>query len=420
MPTFLYKAIAPAGDTITGDMDAVDRRQVIQKLTAQDIKPLTITLLDQTGNKNQDHAPHTLKGSRWFKHFRPTFRIQSKRKLALNFMQKLSELLASGMPLGDAVRLMSQRLNDPYIKVLCDKIWRNLSEGYTLSKSMAEMPEVFNDSSVHLVEAGEATGNLTPILEKIVTHMEETAELRNRILSSLAYPVFICVIAFAVVGFFLFFLLPKIRSMLLTLGGEIQLFAKILINGSDIALKSAPLVIIVFAILLIALLQWRKKPVGREKTDNWLLRMPFIGKIFYYSEIFQSSSLMATLMESGINTTESLRLSEKTFTNTQLRAKFSESRQQIQEGASVSIAFNRTQFMPDLALDILTVGENTGNLVNSLREITKIYRRELTRYLQILTAVISSAALIFAFILVTIIALSIIFSVFQVSNSLSV
>ena len=125
-------------------------------------------------------------------------------------------------------------------------------------------------------------------------------------------------------------------------------------------------------------------------------------------------------MESGINTTESLRLSEKTFNNTQLKAKFSESRQQIQEGASVAIAFNRTQFMPDLALDILTVGENTGNLVNSLREITKIYRRELTHYLQILTAVISSAALIFAFILVTIIALSIIFSVFQVSNSLSV
>jgi len=420
MPTFFYKAIAPAGDTITGDMDAVDRKQVIQKLTAQDIKPLTITLLDQTGNKNKDHAPHTLKGGRWYKNFRPTFRIQSKRKLALNFLQKLRELLASGMPLGDAVRLMSQRLNDPYIKVLCDKIWRNLSEGYTLSKSMAEMPDVFNESSVHLVEAGEATGNLTPILEKIVTHMEETTELRNRILNSLAYPLFICVIAFAVVSFFLFFLLPKIRSMLLTLGGEIQLFAKILIIGSDIALKSAPLVIIVFAILLIALLQWRKKPVGRKKTDIWLLRMPFIGKIFYYSEIFQSSSLMATLMESGINTTESLRLSEKTFTNTHLKAKFGESRQQIQQGASVAIAFNRTQFMPDLALDILTVGENTGNLVNSLREITKIYRRELTRYLQILTAVISSAALIFAFILVTIIALSIIFSVFQVSNSLSV
>ena len=106
---------------------------------------------------------------------------------------------------------------------------------------------------------------------------------------------------------------------------------------------------------------------------------------------------MATLMESGINTTESLRLSEKVFTNTQLRAKFSESRQQIQEGTSVALAFNRTQFLPDIALDILTVGENTGNLVNSLREITKIYRRELTRYLQILTAVISSGALIFGF-----------------------
>jgi len=420
MPKFSYKAIAPAGNIITGDMDAADRKQVIQKLAAQDIKPLTIRLLNQTGNKNKAHTQHTVKGNQWFNNIKLIFRIRSKRKLALNFLQKLRELLASGMPLGDAVRLMSQRLNDPYIRVLCDKIWRNLSEGYTLSKSMAEMPEVFNESSIHLVEAGEATGNLTPILDKIVTHMEETTELRNRILNSLAYPLFICIIAFAVVGFFLFFLLPKIRSMLLTLGGEIQLFAKILINGSDIALKSAPIVIIIFVTLFIALIQWRKKPIGRNKTDNWLLRIPFIGKIFYYSEIFQSSSLIATLMESGINTTESLRLSEKTFNNTQLKAKFSESRQQIQEGASVAIAFNRTQFMPDLALDILTVGENTGNLVNSLREITKIYRRELTHYLQILTAVISSAALIFAFILVTIIALSIIFSVFQVSNSLSV
>ena len=420
MPKFSYKAIAPAGNIITCDMDAAARKQVIQKLAAQDIKPLTIRLLNQTGNKNKAHTQHTVKGNQWFNNIKLIFRIRSKRKLALNFLQKLRELLASGMPLGDAVRLMSQRLNDPYIRVLCDKIWRNLSEGYTLSKSMAEMPEVFNESSIHLVEAGEATGNLTPILDKIVTHMEETTELRNRILNSLAYPLFICIIAFAVVGFFLFFLLPKIRSMLLTLGGEIQLFAKILINGSDIALKSAPIVIIIFVTLFIALIQWRKKPIGRNKTDNWLLRIPFIGKIFYYSEIFQSSSLIATLMESGINTTESLRLSEKTFNNTQLKAKFSESRQQIQEGASVAIAFNRTQFMPDLALDILTVGENTGNLVNSLREITKIYRRELTHYLQILTAVISSAALIFAFILVTIIALSIIFSVFQVSNSLSV
>lgn len=420
MPTFLYKAIAPAGDTITGDMDAVDRRQVIQKLSAQDIKPLTITLLDPAGKKNKKLTPNNLKSSLKLKNFRLSFGIHSKRKAALNFMQKLRELLASGMPLGDAIRLMGQRLNDPNIKVLCDRIWGNLSEGHTLSKSMAGMPEIFNESNVHLVEAGEATGNLTPILEKIVTQMEETAELRSRILNSLAYPVFICLIAFAVVGFFLFFLLPKIRSMLLALGGEMQLFAKLLINGSDLALKSAPFVIVTITILIVLLLQWRKRPVGRKKTDDWLLRIPFIGKIFYYSEIFQSSSLMATLMESGINTTESLRLSEKTFTNTRLRAKFSESRQQIQEGTSISLAFKRTQFMPDLALDILTVGESTGNLVNSLREITKIYRRELTRYLQILTAVISSGALIFAFVLVTIIALSIIFSVFQVSNSLSV
>ncbi len=420
MPTFYYRAIAPAGETITGDIDAVDRRQVIQKLTSQDIKPIAITLLDQAAKKDLSHSSSSLFRGRILKFIRPSFRFYSKQKLSLNFMQKLMELLASGMPLGDAVRLLGQRLSDPNIKVLCEKIWRNLSEGYTLSKSMAEMPDIFSESSIHLVEAGEATGNLTPILKKIVEQMEEIAELRRRILNSLAYPVFICIIAIAVVAFFLFFLLPKIRTMLETLGGELQLFAKILINGADLTLKAGPFVVFFTALLAVVILQWRKKPIGRKKTDYWLLRIPFIGTIFYYSEIFQSSSLMATLIESGINTTETLRLSEKSFSNTQLRAKFSESRQQIQEGASVASAFQHTDFMPDIALDILAVGENTGNLVNSLREITKIYRRELTRYLQILTAVISTGALIFAFLLVTIIALSIIFSVFQVSNTLTV
>ena len=93
MPKFSYKAIAPAGNIITGDMDAADRKQVIQKLAAQDIKPLTIRLLNQTGNKNKAHTQHTVKGNQWFNNIKLIFRIRSKRKLALNFLQKLRELL---------------------------------------------------------------------------------------------------------------------------------------------------------------------------------------------------------------------------------------------------------------------------------------------------------------------------------------
>ena len=197
-----------------------------------------------------------------------------------------------------------------------------------------------------------------------------------------------------------------------------QLFAQILITSSHLTMKLGPFVLGALVLIGIALFQWRKTLAGRERTDYWLLRIPFIGKIFIYSELFQSSSLMATLMESGINITETLRLAEKTLHNTQLRGKFGICRQQIQEGASLAASFRQTYFMPPIATDILTVGENTGNLVNSLREITNMNRRDLAHSLQILTGSISTGALVFAFLLVTLIALSIIFSVFSISNSL--
>ena len=421
MPTFSYKAIGPKGQTVTGTLEASDRRHVVLKLADQNIKPIAVTASDSSAQTVEtDESIDFFKSSRgkksalWSRFFR------SDKKLGLNFLRKLLELLSSGMPPGDAVKLLSLRLTDPQLKELADNLWKNLSEGRSLAASMAAARGAFSATAIHLVEAGEASGNLAPILEKIIDQMDETNELRSRILNSLAYPAFICVVAFGVVGFFLGFLLPKIRNMIATLGGEMQFFAKALIATSDFGLKFGPIIVVVAVLAVVALFQWRKTPKGRKVTDYWKLRLPFVGKIFLYAEIFQTSSLMATLMDSGVNTTETMRLCHKTIQNTQMQAKFNICRRQIQEGMSMAGAFQRTHFMPDLAIDILTVGENTGNIVRGFREITKIYRRELTRSLHILTAVVSSGALIFAFVLVTLIALSIILSILQISHTLSI
>ncbi len=421
MPSFDYKAISSSGETVSGVIEASDRKQVVQRLFAQQYNPVSIEQSDKDSSdtarissidfyktRAKGKAPGRLSA------------FYSKQKLALNFLQKLLELLTSGLPLGDAVKLLSLRLNDPRQKELATTLWNSLSEGRTLASSMAQVPEIFGESTGHLIDAGEASGNLIPVLERVVAHLEESADLRGRILNSLAYPAFICVVAFGVVLFFLFFLLPKIESMLNTLGGQMPFIARMLIGGSNFAVTIGPFLLLGLGVIIIGIFQWRRTPKGRETTDYWLLRIPFIGKIFLYSEIFQSSSLMATLMESGINTTETLRLAERTLNNTQMKAKFGICRQQVQEGVSLAGTFHETHFLPDIAIDILTVGENTGNIVNSLREITKMNRRDLTQALHILTAAISTFALIFAFLLVLAIALSIIFSVFGISNTLSI
>jgi type II secretory pathway component PulF len=145
-----------------------------------------------------------------------------------------------------------------------------------------------------------------------------------------------------------------------------------------------------------------------------------LGKIFYFSDLFQSGNLVSTLLESGINTTEVLRLTERTIKNTDLRERFHIARGQVNEGLSIAQAFKRNDFMPDLAIDILTVGENTGNLGHSMTEVTKGFRNELTKRLGLLTNLVASGALICAFLMVALIAIGIVTSVFQVSQTLSV
>ena len=113
---------------------------------------------------------------------------------------------------------------------------------------MRQLPQFFNESSTFVIEAGEATGNVTPILEKIIVHLEEKREIRSKVLGSMVYPVFVALVAFGVVLFFLFFLLPQIEEMLASLGGELNLMARLLINGSNLVLAVGPFVLIAMLI----------------------------------------------------------------------------------------------------------------------------------------------------------------------------
>ncbi len=428
MPQFDYKARQPDGTTTTGTIESADRRQASQRLQEQKLSPITLkevstvkrSALSQLRNKtkslktpkpksaNGEASPQTSKGT------------PSREKIGLALLTRLLELHASGLPLGDSIRILSQRLSDPEQKQIASALWRDLSEGATLAGALARQPKYFSGSITYVIEAGEATGNLSPILRKVIDFLEEKQAIRQKMITSMAYPGFICTVAFVVVIIFLTVLLPQIESMLDRLGGEMTWSAQLLMDGSDFLLKFGPFLLIALALGAVALGQWRKSAAGRKKSDQWFLKLPLLGKIFYYSDLFQSGNLISTLLESGINTTEVLRLTERTIKNTELRDRFHTARGQVNEGLSIAQAFKRNEFLPDLAVDILTVGENTGNLGHSMTEVTKGFRNELTKRLGLLTNLVASGALICAFLMVALIAIGIVTSVFQVSQTLSV
>lgn len=340
-------------------------------------------------------------------------------KLGLEFLKRLNELHGSGMPVADSVKLLNLRLSDPYQKEIAGTLWRELAEGRTLSKAMRLLPQYFAESSTFVIEAGEATGNLTPILAKIIAHLEEKREIRSKVVGSMTYPVFVGLVAIGVVLFFLFFLLPQIQEMLDSLGGELNLMAKILINGSNLLLTIGPFALIGILVGLGSIIQWNKSEKGGLILDKSILQLPLFGNILYLSELFQLSSLLSTLIASGIGLTENLRLCEKTIKNRFLRTQFRSARALVNEGKSLPDSLRKYNFMPLMQLDVIEVGEKTGNLGNSMEDTSRAFRDQLTKRIKIMTTLVSGGALGFAFSLVALVAISIVTSIFQVSKSIS-
>ena len=424
MAEFEYKARNRDGSVVSGRIEASERRVAMQRLVADGLSPVTLKAasakgsspLARIGEKLRALKPEQSSGA---DETRQAHKKGAKReRVGLAVLKRLLELHGSGLPAGDSIRILSQRLSEREQKALATALWRDLSEGATLAGAMSRQPKYFSGSVSYVVEAGEATGNLAPILRKVIEYLEEKQAIRQKMIASMAYPAFICTIAIAVVILFMTVLLPQIQGMLDRLGGEMTWSARILIDGSGMLAKAGPFLLVGFIIGALALQQWRRTEGGLKWTDKWLLRLPLLGKIFYYSGLFQSGNLISTLLQSGINTTETLHLTERTVANTELRGRFYSARTQVNEGLSIAQAFRRNDFMPDLAVDILTVGENTGNLSQSMDEVTRGFRNELTKRLSALTNIVSTGALAAAFILVALIALGIVTSVFQVSRTL--
>ena len=417
MPRFSYKAIDAAGRTVSGESESPDRKRILEHLRQKGLRPIAIDLLGEQLSDDEAIEQSDFFGESQSRKGRSILK-RSGSAMALEFLKRLLVLLSSGMSLGDTVSLLSRRLSDPQMVDLCESLWRKLSEGQTLATAMRAHEKIFPPSTIHLVEAGESSGNLVPVLQRIVAYLEESREVRKKLISNLTYPAFVLSTAVVVVIVLLTFLLPKIQDMLDQLGGDLPLITQLLIGGSDATITYGPFALAGLVAAFLSLRQWRRTASGKRKTDYWLLRLPVVGKIYLYSNIYGTTNLMSTLLGSGVNTTETLRLVERTIDNLILRGKFARARRQIQEGVSMATAIQRVRYMPAMAMDILTVGENTGNIVNSLNDINGIYREELTKSLNILTTATVAIALGGAILLVAIIAISVVFSVLSVGQSL--
>ncbi len=423
MARFTYSAKDQAGSARRGDIDAPSRRDAMRMLSARGLQVSTISETAQDASKSKQVVKAVAKKSdstkpRFFDLKFSTKKDTSPRSNErLPFLESLYDLTSSGLSAGEAVRLLSLRIKDPRLKELCNGLWSRISEGAPLSRAMGDFSHVFDEATLNLIQAGEATGSLNDTVSRIIAHLTEQKELRRKLMTALAYPVFMIFVAFGVILFFLFFLLPRLQSLLNSLGGSMPVSTKILIGLSTFALHYGIFVILAGIFIIISFWKWRATEAGRYSTDSWMLNIPIIGPFAVSQTVLAFSQTLYVLLENGITASEALKMTERQITNRVHRAKFKEATERVLEGESLSLAIGRTECFPDLVLDRLSVGENTGNIVPSLKEIAKAYQKIISAQLSMFTSVIASAVLMGVFIFVGFIAFAIVSAVFQVSAS---
>jgi type II secretory pathway component PulF len=419
MPRFDYTARDRAGTAIADVLEAPSRRDALRLLTTRGLQVGTIN--EQAGGPGR--AAKAAKGGAGAKPKRRALLSSSRnilpgRKERLSFLQALHDLITSGLSAGESVRLLSQRIKEPALRVLCTGLWEKLSEGSPLSRAMAAYPEVFDSATINLIQAGEATGSLTETVARLISHFTEQRELRRQLLTALAYPSFMVCVAGGVIVFFLTFLLPKLQDLLNSLGGKMPTSTRILIGTSNFALHYGLIIVGLVVFLAATCWRWRATEAGRAATDAWLLKLPLLGEFVTAQTVLAFSQTLSVLLENGITAAEALRMTERQIGNRVHRTAFNTATGRVLEGEALSLALARTNCFPDLVLDRLSIGENTGNVVPSLKQVATAYQKQISTQLSFFTNIIATAVLLGVFIFVGFIAFAIVSAVFQASQSM--
>ena len=421
MAKFSFTARDRSGHNVQATLEAASRKEALRVLAARGLQPIQVEesqtgrpapSASKAGGKPASNTAFERKARR------KGLIAKLSRRERLPFFQALHDLTSSGMSAGESVRLLSVRLQDPMLRTLCIGLWERLGEGSSLSQAMLDFPTVFDSSGVNLIQAGEATGSLNDVLSRIIVHLTEQKELRRQLLTALSYPALILVVSGCVIVFILLFLMPRMESLLNSLGGKLPLSTQILVGLSGFTLHYGLFIAGAAVFGGITFWRWRKTKPGREKTDAFLLSLPLVGPFLVSQTVLAFSQTLSVLLENGINASEALKMTERQIVNTQHRKAFKEATERVLGGEALARALQRTEFLPPLVLDQLSVGENTGNVVPSLKKISNNYRKTMSEQLQAFTQILANGMLLCVFSFVGFIAFAVVMAVFQLSSTI--
>ena len=311
------------------------------------------------------------------------------------FASKLAALVDAGVPIVRSLDLMATQQKLPMFKRALTKVSLDVNEGIALATALRQWPKVFDQLSIAMVEAGEAGGVLDEALKRLAKLLEDNAKLQNQIKGALGYPIAVLVIAILVFLGMTIFLIPTFAGIFEDLGAELPAFTRLLVDLSALLRSSASLYAVGVILLAIWMLnRFYATHNGRRTVDRLMLKLPLFGELILMTATAQFCRIFSSLTRAGVPILMSMEISSETAGNAIISDAILASRGMVQEGVLLSNALIRQKVLPDMALNMLAIGEETGEMDKMLSKVADFYEDEVGAMVKALTSMLVPAMIV--------------------------
>ncbi|MGA1867004.1 MAG: type II secretion system inner membrane protein GspF [bacterium] len=404
MPVFLYRATDREGKIITGTMEAKDKPMVINKLQDLDYFPLTVSLNKVAGGGFSE----ILKNQRIFE------RIGQKD--ILNFTQQLSTLVGAGIPLDKSLTTLSQLTNNQKLTDVIEDIHKNVHGGSQFADALAQYPKLFSKLYIGMIKAGERGGVLEAVLARLSDFLESARNLKESVINALIYPLLLTFVGGIAVTVLLIFVVPKFSTIFADMGTTLPLPTAILLEFSQFL---AQFWWALSGLLLIAYMVWKyyiATPTGRWKWDGFKLKMPLFGTLVQKIEIARFTRTLGTLIESGVPILQSLKIVKDILGNVVISEAIDNVQSGIKEGERISGPLKESGLFPALAVHMIDVGEETGQLEEMMFKVADVFEKESSNAVKRMVGLLEPVLILVMGVLIGFIVISMLLAIFSINE----
>lgn len=380
MGAFEYTALDSGGRERKGVLEGDTARQVRQSLREKQLLPVTVTEVAQKESRQQKQRFNLV-------------RRVSATDLSL-FTRQLATMVAAGLPLEEALLAVSQQTEKPRVQSIVMGVRSRVMEGHTLASGFGDFPKVFPEIYRATVAAGEQSGHLDNVLERLADYTENREEIRQKVMGAMLYPIALTVMCFGIVTGLLVYVVPKVVSVFESSKAQLPLITRVLITVSDFLRDYGIYIVIIAAIAGFLFSRWLRKPEARRTFDRFQLRLPLIGKLSRGFNTARFTRTLSILSGSSVPVLEALRIAGEVITNVPMRDAVNEASNRVREGAPIGRSLAQSKLFPPMTIHLISSGESSGELESMLERAAISQERELDGLLTAMVGLLGPAMIV--------------------------